>query len=265
MYYTATANNLKFYRMEPLFLILRTDDIVASRWFSHSNPYYPFIYYDISSSNLPYSFRLAKNPSPRLPNITRIDVNHLHSFVSRQLDLSRLQHETARSLLLTHPFWSLFLSSSPQPSKIRPLKRCLFRCGVRSCVRCVRKTRQAFKLWSVLKMHECRNRYSRCNSDYQRELRQTKSQFWPQFGASRPSSSDLFSTLILYSGKANNIAIPPSILINGTAVTDSGTVLENCANNFPPKRTTLSSSSYFGNRFYIWEIAGTVCLTNPSC
>ncbi|KAK4013612.1 hypothetical protein OUZ56_026165 [Daphnia magna] len=69
-------------------ITLGTDDIVTPHWFFPTFPSlsdHPFIYYEIMRATSPCSARLLKAPSPKLPNITKLDVLHLRSLVSMGL------------------------------------------------------------------------------------------------------------------------------------------------------------------------------------
>ncbi|KZS12011.1 Uncharacterized protein APZ42_023102 [Daphnia magna] len=222
-------------------ITLGTDDTVTPHWFFPTFPSlsdHPFIYYEIMRATSPCSARLLKAPSPKLPHITKLDVLHLRSLVSMGLSHTPLptlacsKSEVDSSISgLVSLFFSLVRKAKkkddPTPTRLMPWWNKEL-CPLRY------KTRQAFKLWSVLKTRESRDRYSRCKANYQRELRRAKSHSWQQLCASKPSGSDLFLTLKLLAGKSNSIALPPSIRFNGESITDPSAVLNKCAIHFFP-------------------------------
>ncbi|KAK4024368.1 hypothetical protein OUZ56_009790 [Daphnia magna] len=186
----------------------------------------------------PTLLRPATEGSPKLPHITKLDVPHLRSLVSMGLS-----HMPLPTLACSKPevdssisglFSPLFSGARKAKKKDDPTPKKLMPWWNKELCTLRYKTRQAFKLYSVLKTHESRDRYSRCKANYQRELRRAKSRSWQQFCAFKPSGSDLFSTLKLLAVKSNCIALPPSIRFNGESITNPSAVLEKCAINFFP-------------------------------
>jgi hypothetical protein len=230
-------------------ITLGTDDIVSPRWFFPSIPSlsdHPYIYFEILRSCQFHRARPARFSTTKLPHISNLDPVLLRQCVSRNLpSIPPLTTYCTKSVVddTIADLVSVISSSARKAKKSYAVPRTRHMpwwstelCAMRN------KTRLAFKLWSVLKTPEHRGSYSRCKADYQRELRRAKSLSWQQMCSANPSGPELFSTLKLFAGKSNSVALPPSITVNGEIISDPGTVIDSCASHlFPREPPSLPS------------------------